>query len=231
MDSKKCVDCGVVKPLAEFYDAKGYAGGKHTCCKPCFRIRNLRSKASHADARSRYHASYRLANRDVLRAYSKRRKAEKIAAMSPNQLAEFRLKRAEAKRIHRAKKYGSGGRHTEAEWQVLLGCCGRKCVKCGIGERLTRDHIVPLTAGGSDSIENIQPLCRSCNSSKNKWHATDYRTGEVLKGLTDTVASARCKKCGVAIRLTNVRRKFCSPKCCWDTHNAAKRAKQELGSV
>jgi 5-methylcytosine-specific restriction endonuclease McrA len=39
---------------------------------------------------------------------------------------------------------------------------------------LTRDHVVPLKHGGLNTIENIQPLCGSCNSRKHLKHI-DYR--------------------------------------------------------
>src|SRR3990167_9758704 len=67
----------------------------------------------------------------------------------------------------RAQKAGNGGSFTAAEWIDLCDQFGGRCLACGATDRtLTVDHVVPVSKGGSNSIENLQPLCQSCNAHK-----------------------------------------------------------------
>jgi len=69
----------------------------------------------------------------------------------------------------RARIRGAIGSFTFGEWELLkkqYGYCCPCCSKCEPEIKLTEDHIIPLSKGGSNYIENIQPLCGSCNSKK-----------------------------------------------------------------
>lgn len=43
---------------------------------------------------------------------------------------------------------------------------GFRCVQCDTAEDLTIDHIYPKSLGGADTEDNLQTLCKSCNSRK-----------------------------------------------------------------
>jgi len=76
--------------------------------------------------------------------------------------------------IKRAKELGT---HTKEEWLTLCSWYSFRCCKCDgkvIGGVPTKDHVYPIKFGGNDSILNIQPLCRECNTSKGCGYE-DYR--------------------------------------------------------
>jgi 5-methylcytosine-specific restriction endonuclease McrA len=109
-----------------------------------------KSREKYADERNAYQREYGKANRNKLTLYTN---------------------------IRRSRKLQAEGSHTDEEWQNLKAFYNFKCLRCGKQEpeiKLTRDHVIPLTQGGNDSIDNIQPLCAQCNSKKNQ-KLIDYR--------------------------------------------------------
>jgi len=74
--------------------------------------------------------------------------------------------RAWKKNEHNRKKKTNGGSHTFGEWDILKAQYNWTCPSCFKKEpeiKLTQDHIIPVSKGGSDNIENIQALCLPCN--------------------------------------------------------------------
>lgn len=90
---------------------------------------------------------------------------------NPERIAHLKARRY-------AREKNAEGSHTLEEWQELKRKFGNKCAKCNKKKLLTKDHIKPLSEGGSDFIENIQPLCRNCNSRK--WKTYIYENPKLL---------------------------------------------------
>jgi 5-methylcytosine-specific restriction endonuclease McrA len=55
---------------------------------------------------------------------------------------------------------------TAKQWQEIQARQNHACAMCKKASALTRDHVVPISKGGSHTAANIQALCRSCNSKK-----------------------------------------------------------------
>ena len=62
---------------------------------------------------------------------------------------------------------GWGSRYISAELrEEVLRVKGHKCLQCSSPENIELDHVKPVSKGGQSTLENLQPLCRSCNRSK-----------------------------------------------------------------
>lgn len=71
---------------------------------------------------------------------------------------------------------------------------GHRCLKCGTEEDLSIDHVVPLSKGGDNDVDNLQTLCKTCNSSKGG-STKDYRKLNV-----EPMLNQRCDNVGASCR-------------------------------
>lgn len=57
---------------------------------------------------------------------------------------------------------------TLSQWEAILEAFNHCCAYCGKRKKgkLTQEHITPLSRGGSHTLSNVVPACRSCNSKK-----------------------------------------------------------------
>jgi 5-methylcytosine-specific restriction endonuclease McrA len=120
---------------------------------------------------------YRIKNRDKLDLASKIWSFLNKDRVNKN-TREWRAAHPDKVRIHknnRRCREKNGGVITNDEWENLLNKYGNKCLCCGRNDvRITIDHVIPISRGGMNTIENAQPLCTSCNSKKHA-KTIDYR--------------------------------------------------------
>lgn len=193
---KTCTKCKKSKPLTEF----GKRGlGYKSWCKLCnsganskaltekrnsdssFRnkenARTAQWRKDNPAARSDYYQENREREREQNRKWIQQNRpwttAEKKAY-----LKKWREENRELKNLYQALRKNriraNGGNVTAKEWQDLCSYYGNVCLKCG-KSGVTMDHIIPVSKGGRHEIDNLQPLCGSCNSSKGT-KTIDYRS-------------------------------------------------------
>ncbi len=162
------------------------------------RRENAREKADHYNAYNKEYnrknpemkrasdQKYRRENAEYFRAYHKaywdklRDDDEYMAKKREHHREYIKLhpeKSAQHFNNRRARLEQASGSFTSREWKKLCKHYNYTCLCCGKCEpkiKLTVDHVVPLSMGGTNFIENIQPLCQSCNSRKGTT-VVDYR--------------------------------------------------------
>lgn len=183
--TKICAGCRATKPISDFHKNRSNKDGLQIYCKPCMCAKNQESADRHRESKQSRNraqrAEWRKANPEKAKAeyrdwyygkgkgYHKKWQAEnretnRIVLQEwrkahPNEMQHYG-------NVARLKREGYDPIHTLDEWMALLAKHEGKCAVCGSTDDICIDHVIPLSKGGTDAIENIQPLCRMCNASK-----------------------------------------------------------------
>lgn len=178
---KQCIKCGKEKD-----------GSHHSWCKACnneylrkyyeenkekVKERRRKYREENKEKVNEYLRKWREENKEKASEYSRKWYEENKEHVRKRSLAWSEKnpdKRRAIAHARRAREMNAEGRFTDDEFTALCESYGNKCLRCGCEGKLTADHVVPLVAGGTNKIDNIQPLCKSCNSSKGT-KIVDYR--------------------------------------------------------
>lgn len=125
-----------------------------------------KNKQKYMDRKKRYLRKWRKRNKEKVSEYNKRYEKTHKETVIANEHKK------------RARKRESEGCFSAEEWKQLCDLYDNRCLCCGKRKKLTVDHVIPLSKGGSNYISNIQPLCKECNNKKYT-KSTDYRKQKV----------------------------------------------------
>lgn len=186
--NKICTKCHESKYPQEFRTYKKY--DKHYLLGYCRKCENIYSKAYRENNPIKvkeYNSSYRKINKSKISEYNKNydiTHSNRILYLKEYSKEYRKTERGKKLRLiaqqnRRALEFGRLERILFDEWEKLKSLYKNICLCCGASNvLLTMDHVVPLSKGGSNTIDNIQPLCQSCNSKK-RAKIIDYRISYV----------------------------------------------------
>lgn len=168
---KTCSRCREQLPAESFNKCAARKDGLNNNCKACNRelSREWRAKNPKRARANSIRSTQKLkeTNPDYHRDYWKNYYDTEIG----------RAKVTASKQARRKRLSECEDNYTAEEFAELCILYGGACLRCERTDvRLTVDHVIPLSKGGDNSIQNIQPLCGPCNSSKGNRHNTDYRS-------------------------------------------------------
>jgi 5-methylcytosine-specific restriction endonuclease McrA len=170
---RTCTSCGRTLPIEDFPIKSTKTGERRFVCRECKNTSAAEYRATHLEQRRESARSYYQQHQDEIRERQRRWREEhpeEYRAIHSRWKASNKSAVNAATHRRRSKIKGNGGDGwTAQQWDALKAEFDYTCLMCGRQEpaiQLHADHVVPVQVGGTNAIENIQPLCKSCNSRK-----------------------------------------------------------------
>ena len=139
MGTKRCSRCKQAKPLSEYWVRRKSKDGLTGECKPCC----LELQRIH---------------------YWRFR--DSVLAKNRIRQKKYRVQRNERERLRKINLRATP-ELTRSQWERIKRKHKQRCYYCGIKhDKLTIDHVVPISKGGDNSLCNIVPACITCNRLK-----------------------------------------------------------------
>jgi 5-methylcytosine-specific restriction endonuclease McrA len=212
METKCCNRCNIVKTVDLFYREKAkhrsickaceVARGKQYYLdnKEAVKAKRAIYQKAHLAEQYVHNQAWRKRNVEKVREAGRRQYANDIvrkrevknswrkqnSELVKGYLEKYRIqhlpKMAEKAHKRRVKVWGNGVYLVKEK--ELNRLYKSPCVNCGTKERITVDHVIPVVRGGKHSIGNLQPLCLSCNASKNSKTMAEWKHFLRLKGVS-----------------------------------------------
>jgi 5-methylcytosine-specific restriction endonuclease McrA len=155
---KVCTKCNREQDDSCFYRESSSSGALRARCINCLKSHNRQYYIENAD-------KIKLNSRKWYRENQERALAKARKWQSENLKVISQIKRRS--RLKRKEKLILAGSYTQQEWNTLVEKYGGFCLRCFKKDvPLAADHVVPVSKGGANTIDNIQPLCGPCNSRK-----------------------------------------------------------------
>lgn len=139
------------------------------------RFRELISRAStgYASEQKRLEANaYALARHHEMKSDPEYQERVKKSRQKYRQSEYGKKKRDEKRKQRRASERGAAGKASAEQIAARYEYHGNRCIYCGCGGKMTLEHIIPLSHGGTHWPANLAPACHMCNSTVGN---TDFR--------------------------------------------------------
>jgi 5-methylcytosine-specific restriction endonuclease McrA len=188
---KQCSKCGQIKSLDEYHFVNKAKGKTRPDCKSCRNAQMREYHFDHIEEQHRRNREWRAINLEQHKANSREYYHANKAQVATRRLAWQRANKDKTKasrlkwelanpessirrRISRraAKRNAFVGQITKKEIGRLYAS---RCFYCGSNQKITLDHVIPISRGGSHSIGNLVPACQFCNFSKHDKLLMEWR--------------------------------------------------------